>query len=408
MSVPHRILFVEASIGGVLGGSLTGILQLIERLDRRRFAPALALYETKDVIPALEAAGVPVHVLPPLPPEPSGAGRRGLLGRAWLRTHELARVVAPRARALARLFRRAQPDLVYLANGITTNLDGVIAAALTGVPIMVHEKGLRRLGPVERFLSRWVDTVVGMTDEITAYIQAKGARARCFLTVYDGIDCEQFAPGGGAAVRREFGIPADAPLVGIVGHLQRWKGQLLVVEAVAAARARHPELRCLIVGGVHRLGEEYAAEVRARIAEAGLAGLVILTGARRDVAACMDAMDVVIHSSIRPEPFGRVLIEAMALGRPVIAPRLGGPREIVVDGETGLLVAPRDAGALAGAIVALVADPERRRAMGRAGRARVDRVFDIRRHVDAMERIFDDILGARSLHDGVVRTAAAS
>jgi glycosyltransferase involved in cell wall biosynthesis len=374
-------------------------------MDRRRFLPAVVLYESKDIVAGLREKGVAVHILPPLPPEPSGAGMRNLPARAWLRTHELARVVVPRARVLTRLFRRERPDLVYLANGVTTNLDGVMAAAICGLPVVCHEKGLRRLGPVERFLSRWVDTIVGMTDEVTAHIRGKGAHARRFLTIYDGIDCDAFVSGGGGDVRREFGIPADAPVVGIVGHLQAWKGQLLVVDAVARARARCPELRCLIVGGVHRLGEEYGRQVRERIAAEGLTRDVILTGARRDVPACMDAMDVVIHSSMRREPFGRVMIEAMARGRPVIAPRFGGPREIVVDGETGLLVEPRDAGALADAIVALVTDGDRRRAMGVAARQRVDRVFDIRHHVRAMQDVFDEILGARALvTDGVGST----
>lgn len=272
---------------------------------------------------------------------------------------------------------------------------------------MVHEKGLRRMGPIERFMSRWVDTCVGMTDQITAHVRAKSIRARHLVTIYDGIDCQEFQPGGGDAVRREFGIPAGAPTVGIVGHLQTWKGQLLVVEAVARARKRHSDLHCLIVGGVHRLGEAYAAEVRARIAAEGLERHVILAGARSDVPACMDAMDVVIHSSIRPEPFGRVLIEAMALGKPVIAPRLGGPCEIVKDGETGALVAPRDAAAIADAIDHLLADPDRRRAMGRAARARVDAVFDIRHHVRAMEQVFDQILGTGAAGAGVMHTATA-
>jgi glycosyltransferase involved in cell wall biosynthesis len=387
------VLFVEASVGGVLGGSLTGILHLIERMDRRRFAPALVLYEPKDVVPALRANGVPVHVLPPLPvPRPDGD--RARLTRGWLRMRELGGVVAPRARALVRLFRTEHPDLLYLANGVTTNLDGVLAGALCGLPIISHEKGLRRVGPIERLLSRWVDTCVGMTEQVTEYARAKGIHARRYLTIYDGINCDAFVPGGGGAVRREFGIPADAPLVGIVGHLQRWKGQLGVVEAVARARVRHPDLRCLIVGGVHRLGEEYAAEVRARIAAEGLERSVILTGSRHDVAACMDAMDVVIHASIRAEPFGRVLIEAMALAKPLIAPREGGPREVVVDGETGILVRPRDVDALADAIVALVADPARRAAMGRAARARVDAVFDIRHHVRAIEAMLDEVLAA--------------
>lgn len=401
------MLFVEASVGGVLGGSLTGILHLIERMDRRRFAPALVLYEMKHVVPALRADGVPVHILPPLPvPTPDGKRRR--TARAWLRARELATVVAPRARALARLFRAERPDVVYLSNALTTNLDGVVAAAVCGLPIIVHQKGLRRIGPVERLLSRWVDTCIGMTEEVTAHARAKGVRARRFVTIYDGINCDAFAPGGGVAVRREFGIPEDAPLVGIVGHLQRWKGQLLVVEAVARAREQHPNLRCLIVGGVHRLGEDFATELRARIAALGLEDHVILTGARRDVAACMDAMDIVIHSSIRPEPFGRVLIEAMALGRPVIAPRLGGPCEIVADGETGILVAPRSAAALGDAIVALVGDPSRRLAMGRAARERVDHVFDIQHHVRAIEAVFDDVLGGMPTLGPATPAVAAS
>jgi glycosyltransferase involved in cell wall biosynthesis len=388
---PHRILFVEASVGGVLGGSLTGILQLIDRLDRSRFAPSLLLYQSKDVIPQLEADGVPVHVLPPQPgwlPD----GDRGRLGRSWLRLREIASVVLPRARAVLEHLRREPPDLIYLANGVAPNLDALVAAARAGIPTLVHEKGFRRIGPRERLMSRWIDTFVGMTDLVTAHARQRGVRARRHLTVYDGIDCERFAPGGGGAVRHELGIPTTAPVIGIVGHIQAWKGQDLVVQAMAQLRTRHPDLRCLIVGGVHRQGAEYAERMRTRIAAEGLQQQVILTGARRDVAACLDAMDVAIHSSTNPEPFGRVLIEAMALGRPLIAPREGGPLEIVVDGETGILVPPRDAAALAAAIDRLVSDPDLRRRMGEAARARVDAVFDIRHHVRTLEAIFAEML----------------
>jgi glycosyltransferase involved in cell wall biosynthesis len=388
---PHRILFVEASVGGVLGGSLTGILQLIDRLDRRRFAPALLLYQEKDVIPQLRAAGVAVHVLGPQPAWHAD-GTRGRLGRAWLRTREIASVVLPRASAVLAHLRRERPDLVYLANGVAPNLDALVAAARAHVPVLVHEKGYRRIGPRERLMSRWIDTFVGMTDLVTAHARRRGVQARRHLTIYDGIDCDRFTPGGGAAVRRELGISETAPVVGIVGHIQGWKGQDLVVQAMAQLRDRHPELRCLIVGGVHRQGAEYAERMRARIATEGLERQVILTGARRDVAACLDAMDVAIHASTNPEPFGRVLIEAMALSRPLIAPREGGPLEIVVDGETGILVPPRDPSPLATAIDRLVRDPALRVRMGTAGRARVEAVFDIRHHVAAMEAVFADML----------------
>ncbi|TMB58867.1 MAG: glycosyltransferase family 4 protein [Deltaproteobacteria bacterium] len=275
------------------------------------------------------------------------------------------------------------------------NLDGLIAARRCRIPVVCHEKGFERVGPLERLTSRWLEACICMTEEIEAHCRARHLRARRLLTIYDGIDTAAFAPGGGAAVRRELGIPPDAPLAGIVGHIQDWKGQHLVVEAVARARARFPELRCLLVGGVHRRGAEYAERIHERIARPDLAGHVVLTGARHDVPACLDAMDVVIHASVVAEPFGRVLIEAMAIGRPVIAPREGGPLLIVVDGETGLLVPPRDAGALADALLALLADPARRAAMGRAGRARVDAVFDIRHHVRAMEALFDEVLARR-------------
>src|SRR5690348_12432844 len=103
--LPRRILFVEASAGGVVGGSLTGILHLIARLDRRRFAPALALFEAKSGLGDLEAAGVPVHILPQLP-VPRAAPRRARAVRALARAHELGVVTLPRARAQAALFRR--------------------------------------------------------------------------------------------------------------------------------------------------------------------------------------------------------------------------------------------------------------------------------------------------------------
>src|SRR5205814_5991473 len=129
-----------------------------------------------------------------------------------------------------------------------------------------------------------------------------GVRARRLRTIFDGIDCTRVVAGGGAAVRRELGIPTDVPLVGIVGHIKGWKGQLLAVDAVARARRHVPALRCLVVGGIHRRGAAYAERLRERIAAPDLAGHVILTGARRDVLACMDAMDVVLHTSVEREP----------------------------------------------------------------------------------------------------------
>ena len=389
---PHRILFTDTTQGGVIGGSLTGVLELIAHMDRTRFEPAIALFERKAIVSELEADGIRVHLLPatrgPIAP-PRRPGPVGALGRAIHRW----RTIGVRARQLVEVLRRERPAIVYSSTGLLPGLAVVTAAAFCGVPVVCHFKGFRRIGFEGRFMSRWIDTAIFMTDEITDHVRAQGVRARRFLTIFDGIDLDAWASGSGAAVRSQFGIPDDAPVVGIVGHIQGWKGQLLAVEAVARARRHIPTLRCLVVGGVHRLGEVYAAQLRERIAAPDLAGHVILTGARRDVAACLDAMDVVMHASDR-EPFGRVLIEAMAARRPVVAPREGGPRYIVVDGETGILVPPRDPDAFAAALVELLTDPSRREAMGHAARARAEAVFSIRAHVKAVEDVFDEILAA--------------
>ncbi len=390
-TAPRKILFVEGSAGGVVGGSLTGILELLPYLDRSRYEPALVLAEPK---PGLTLPHTPIHVL-----DPRADAGPVLAGSAVVRTLrrgiQVFSVVLPRARELGRLFARERPAIVYLASGLNSNLATVVAAARTGVPVVCHFKGFRRIGPVDRFLSRWIDAAITMTDEIAEHYRVRRVHAGRFVTIYDGIEPGRFVTGGGAAVRREFGVPDDAPLVGIVGHVQEWKGQLLVAEAVARARRTIPALRCLVVGGIHKFGAAYGDRLKARIAEPDLAGHVVLTGARRDVAACLDAMDVAIHASNR-EPFGRVLLEAMATGRPVIAPREGGPVEIVADGESGLLVPPRDPDALANAIVALLTDPARRTAMGRAARARVAGVFDIHAHARAVEGVFDELLAARA------------
>jgi glycosyltransferase involved in cell wall biosynthesis len=393
-AAPQRVFFTELTVGGVVGGSLTGILELLAHLDRRRFEPVMVFFEPKPVIADLEARGIAVHVLP----GPRGALplRGSLPKRAVARTAELFRVVLPRVREFVRFFRRERPAVVYACNGLAPSVPVVAAAGLCGIPVVCHVKGFSHYRPDARFVSRWIDTAIGMTEEIVDHVRAQGIRARRFLTIHDGIDLASPPSGGGASVRREFGIPADAPLVGVVGHIQPWKGQLLAVEAVARARREVPDLRCLVVGGVHRQGVAYAEELRARIAAPDLAGHVILTGARRDVLACMDAMDVVLHTSVTREPFGRVMIEAMAVGRPVIAPAEGGPRVIVADGETGLLVPPRDPDALAAAMTALLTDPTRRAAMGRAGRARVEALFDIRQHARAVEAVLDDVLTARA------------
>jgi glycosyltransferase involved in cell wall biosynthesis len=210
--------------------------------------------------------------------------------------------------------------------------------------------------------------------------------------VYDALAPEHFRPTRSRdEVRRELGLPPDAIAAGIVGGVQEWKGQAVFLEAFARARANRPDLRGLIVGGVHRAGREYAAQLHERARALALGDALTFTGFRADAPDVISALDVVVHASVRPEPFGRVILEAMLLGKPVIAADAGGVPELIDDGRTGFLVPAGDVPALASRLEQLSADASRRREIGSAARDWAIERFALGRHVEAMSAIYDSI-----------------
>jgi len=204
--------------------------------------------------------------------------------------------------------------------------------------------------------------------------------------VHNGIIPEEkAAPGERERTRAAWGVPARVPLVGMVGRLVDWKGPDYFIEAAAIVAAGIPEARFMLVGDAIFGEKSYVEELKAMAVAHGLRERMIFTGFRDDVEDIIAAADVLVHASVLPEPFGLVLIEAMAQGLPVVATRGGGVGEIVEDGATGVLVPPRDAAAMADAISGLLREPARARAMGDAGRKVAIERFDLREKVREME-----------------------
>lgn len=397
-----RVLFVEASTGGVLGGSLTGLYHLIRGMDRQRFQPAMVLYEPKPIEADLAALDVPVeHVRRRvrLPKDHRfrqyngyhqmrriGAIRNGLhTGRETMRMliEEL-----PAALTLARVVRRSQADVLHLGNGLRANFDGFLAGVLTRTPVVVHVKGFEKYSSRERVASRWTQMLVCMTQAILDYCGAQGLRAPARV-VYDAVDESWLQPHRPpAAVRAEFNVPADVPCVGIAGNIQEWKGQRVLVDAMRLVVDTHPDARCLVIGGVHRAGARYAQAVRERTEALGLGDRVHFVGFRDDVVDVINALDVVVHASVRPEPFGRVILEGMLLGKPVVATGAGGVLELIQDGATGFLVPPNDVAALADCLNRLLSDRDRARRVGEQARTWARERFSLTRHVAEMSAIY--------------------
>ncbi|HSQ00945.1 MAG TPA: glycosyltransferase family 4 protein [Candidatus Dormibacteraeota bacterium] len=403
-----RVLFVEASSGGVLGGSLTGLYHIMRGMDRSRFDIGMVLYEPKPIEADLARLDVPVHhVARRRLPKQHGllelggyqrAKRLGVVRQLLRSGRQTARLLAeelPAALALARIIRRERADVIHLGNGVRANFDGILAGILTGVPVLCHVKGFEKYGARERWAARHT-ILVCMTQAVLDACHANGVRAPVERIVYDAVDETWLQPQRDPAdIRRELGIPASAPCLGIAGNIQEWKGQRVLVDALGLLADR-PDVHCVIAGGVHRAGEAYAAALRARIAELGLGERVHLTGFRADIPDVMNAWDVIVHASVRPEPFGRVILEGMLLGKPVIATAAGGVPELISHEQTGYLVPPGDAPALAAQLRQLLADPDRARAIGARSRDWARERFALGRHVAEMSQIYTD--AARTRH----------
>jgi glycosyltransferase involved in cell wall biosynthesis len=400
-----KVLYVEASAGSVVGGSLTGLLHLVAGLDRARYSTAVVLYEDKPMVDELRASGVPVHVVRrrKLPKQHALQGARsfeaaksrpglGAVMKGARRFAAFGLETIPSMLRLIPIIRAEAPDLVHVCNGFRGNLDAILAARFCRIPCVVHNKGFDKLSYLERWASRGVAAALSMTRAIEKHCKQGDLKPARWQVSYDGIDAASFrVQREPAAVREELGIPIDAALVGVVGNIQEWKGQIVLIEALGLLTSKYPRLCALLVGGVHSSGSEYASRLRERIAELGLVDRVILTGPRDDVPDVMRAMDIVVHTSVRGEPFGRVIIEAMSVGRPVIATRAGGVPEFVRDGEDGLLVEPGDPVALAASLDRLLGDAAEYERL-RAGASAAAQRFTIERHVGEVTALYDEIV----------------
>lgn len=404
-----RVLYVEASTGGVVGGSLTGLLHLIRGLDRSRVAPELVLYEEKELDAELRAMDLPVHYVSRrrVPKEhalltapgyqraksvaPVGGALRA--GRHALR---LAVEEAPAAMRLVRIIRRVRPDVVHLGNGVRANFDGILACLLTRTPCLCHVKGFEKYSDRERWAARHIDALVPMTKAVGVHCAAHGIQGRQTCVVYDAVDENGFAPQRPARdVRAELGIENGALCLGVVGNIQEWKGQAVLVEALARVVREVPETHAFIIGGVHRAGAAYHAQLQERIRELRLEKAISITGFRSDVADIVNALDVVVHTSVRPEPFGRVILEGMLLGKAVVATAAGGVPEMIRDGETGFLTTPGDSEQLAERLITVLQDAALRRRAGEQAQAWAREQFSLQQHVAGMTAIYEKLAPGR-------------
>jgi glycosyltransferase involved in cell wall biosynthesis len=357
--------------------------EIMRQLDRTTYAPSAACafgrsdaptptYEVLRQIPDLELVSAAL-----------GPELHWSSGLAKVRRLAVTAVRAPwTIGRLTWLIRRRNIRVIHTSDRPRDAFAAVVLSRLTGARNLVHLHQSYNPQWIGRLL-RWslanADQLVVISDYVGRSLVEGGIDPDRVHVVRNGIDPDGWHPGARRdETRAALGIGAATPVLLTVCRLFPEKGPAEVIEAVARLRSEHPEIQLLIVGTDITEGAWFSAALHARVAELGLGDQVRFLGRRDDIEGLMAAADVFVMPSTN-EPFGLVFCEAMAMERPVVALDDGGTVEVVDDGRTGLLSTYGDLDGLTGNIGALLADPERRRSMGSAGRADVITRFSTRR-----------------------------
>lgn len=300
--------------------------------------------------------------------------------------------VSPRlARDVVRAVRADAPDLLH-THLVHADVYGSVAATLTRTPFVStrHNDDRYLLGPfryVDRAFARGARRLIAISDAVRVFLEAAGHDRERLTTVHYGLD--ELPPAPSVPTPEQAGVPADAPLALAVGRLIAQKDHATLLQAFALVRERVPAARLAILGS-----GPLEAETRRLVEELGLGGAAALPG-RTEIRDWLERANVFVHTS-RWEGFGIVLLEAMLAGLPVVATSVSAVPEVVVDDETGALVEAGNVEGVARELCALLAHPERARALGEAGRLRAHEKFSVARMAERTIDVYNEALAARA------------
>jgi glycosyltransferase involved in cell wall biosynthesis len=400
-----RITYLTTS--GQLGGAETSLLEILASVRVAEPGWRLAAIAPADgpFVDRARALGVDARVLP-FPRALARIGdSHGVDRGGRLRFLRAGLSVAGHARALGRLLSAENPDVVH-SNGFKAHVVGALARP-AGAALVWHihdyvsgrARTTQALGRVAGRASVIVTNSESVSRDVTSTLRPRVA----VHVVYNAVDLARFAPDGARVdLDAAAGLPPAAPgtvRVGLIATFGRWKGHETFFEAIAQLPRAQPVRAYVIGDSLYETDSSQfrRADLEARASALGLADRIGFTGFAADAAAAMRALDVVVHASVQPEPFGMVIAEAMACGRPVVVSLAGGAAEIVRDGVDALGHAPGDAAALADRLSALVADSALRARLGRAARVSAESRFDRARLARELVPLYDRLVPAGGL-----------
>jgi len=414
---PRRILYItRISKGGVA----VVLDQLARGLDRRRYEP-IVLFDTNrqsHIRQKLSESDIKTVDLGTFhnqqlfdSPQPKkrrdiGAKVENHFGKSAANVYfslksfyQFLRHEAYKIRLYMRIIRENGIDLVHTHNDLNFGKPEIVAAWITGVPCISHNHAFYKLKYFDKIFSRFVDSFIYISNDIAKYHIAQGKLRSKGTVIHNGVNMSEFMKSYNTDfVRKEFSIKPEESIVGIIGRIDHWKGHEYFIEAMARAIKQIPALKGLIIGELETnvavdRNRQYLNKLKLLIKSMDLEDKVIFIGFRDDVPRLLAALDVVVHASSTPEPFGLVVIEGMAAGKPVVATAAGGVLDIIEDGVNGMLIPYKDSKAMAQATLKLLFSQDEAKHMGLAARRSIVERFTVERQLRAVEKLYDSILG---------------
>ncbi len=386
-----RILYIEFNRDGTIGGSYFSLLFLIQSIDQCLFEPCAGFYSANDLEGEFRSSCAELYRFDRADDKPVRSPE-SKPSRIVSSAHDWGMLIARNIRFL----KRNDIDLVHLNNNIKTGWDWMIASRILRIPVVTHHRGYfpkYRVGD-RRVARGLLSGIICISYSIRDHLIENGIRNNKMVVVHNGLNPERFCPKRPRVdTMASLGLMEEDFRIGIIGNIRSWKGQDVVVRAVRLLKDKIPHLRCLIVGQAGYEDSDYFEGVLDLVEKGGLRRQIKLTGYRRDIPDIINCLEIVIHASRKPEPFGRIALEAMALSKPVIAVKGGGIQEIVAHGQTGLLIKPDDPEALAKAVERLYLNPSERVYFGRSGKRRLDELFSLNKNVAQTESLYRKVLG---------------
>jgi len=283
-------------------------------------------------------------------------------------------------------------DIVH-THGFKADLWGAIVGRLTGVPMIVstiHNQEQYLENPIVGFLEKWIispinDTIIVVSDGVKRFlIKTTGIPEKKIKKVCYGINPADINIDGEQDIREELGIYKDVPLIGCIGRLVKQKGHIYLIQAARKVLEKFPRAKFLIIGK-----GKLEKNLKKLTLDINLNSNIIFMGFRTDIYPIIDKMDLIVMPSLW-EGFGLVLLEAMALGKPIVATNVGGIPEVIEDKETGILVSPNDPNILAEAIIYLLNNDSLAARMGERGKLTIRERFSLTRMVENIELIYNN------------------